>query len=346
MDLTKYFNKGLTGIANLGNTCFLNSCMQVINHTYELNHLLDTPSFIAHLKPNTGDGKIMTEWNDLRKVMWSGNGVVTPRKFVHNVQQVAVTKKKDLFTGFAQNDMPEFLLFIIDCMHDSVSRSVNMKISGNAQNIRDVMAIKCYDMLKTVYSTEYSELLDIFYGIYVSEILSVDGKTSHTMKPEHFFILDLPIVNNNTPLNNIYECLNLYTLPENMCGDNAWFNEKTNQKEDVIKRLSFWNFPKILVIVLKRFTPDGQFKIASNLDFPVHNLNLAPYVRGYNPASYVYDLYGVCNHMGGTLGGHYTSFVKNAENKWIHFNDDKIELIENEASLITPNAYCLFYRKK
>jgi ubiquitin C-terminal hydrolase len=50
--------------------------------------------------------------------------------------------------------------------------------------------------------------------------------------------------------------------------------------------------------------------------------------------------------MGGTLGGHYTSFVKNAENKWIHFNDDKIELIENEASLITPNAYCLFYRKK
>jgi ubiquitin C-terminal hydrolase len=101
-----------------------------------------------------------------------------------------------------------------------------------------------------------------------------------------------------------------------------------------------------LVIVLKRFTPDGQFKIASNLDFPVHNLNLAPYVRGYNPASYVYDLYGVCNHMGGTLGGHYTSFVKNAENKWIHFNDDKIELIENETSLITPNAYCLFYRKK
>ena len=282
----------------------------------------------------------------MRKVLWSGNGVVTPRKFVHNVQQVAINKKKELFTGFAQNDMPEFLLFIIDCMHDSVSRSVNMKISGNAHNIRDVMAIKCYDMLKTVYSTEYSELLDIFYGIYVSEILSADGKTSHTMKPEHFFILDLPIVNNNTPLNNIYECLNLYTLPENMCGDNAWFNEKTNQKEDVIKRLSFWNFPKILVIVLKRFTPDGQFKIASNLDFPVHNLNLAPYVRGYNPASYVYDLYGVCNHMGGTLGGHYTSFVKNAENKWIHFNDDKIELIENETSLITPNAYCLFYRKK
>jgi ubiquitin C-terminal hydrolase len=321
--------------------------MQVLNHTYELNEFLDSDNFKRFLKKKLDDAIIATEWNDLRNVMWSGNGVVTPTKFVHNIHRIAAIKHKEIFTGFAQNDMPEFLLFIIECIHNSISRSVNMRISGNAENKTDEMAVKCYEMLKSTYLREYSEIMELFYGVYVNEIVSLDGSKHHVMKPETYFMLDLPILDGNRLASHLYECFDMFSKEEIVEGENAWLNEATGQKEDIKKKLSFWNFPKILVIALKRFTPDGQYKINQPIEFPVEEpLDLSKYVRGYNPSSYQYDLFGVCNHMGGPTGGHYTAFVKNAENKWCHYNDRSVENVANIRDLVTPMAYCLFYRKR
>ena len=345
MDLTKYHKKGFTGLENLGNTCFLNACMQVLNHTYELNELLDSKKYEKYLKADSTDSKILTEWNDLRMVMWSGNGVITPNRFVNNVRQIAHEKQRDLFTGYAQNDMPEFLLFFLDCMHNSMSRGITVKISGRTENNTDEMAIQCYNMLKTTYSKDYSEIMDMFYGIFTSDIISKDSNICHSIKPESYFMLDLPLIDDNLIATNLHGCFEFFTKPEILEGENAWFNEKTGQKEDVKKQFTFWNFPKILVITLKRFTP-GMQKINTLIDFPLEDLDLSRYVRGYNPVSFKYDLYGVCNHVGGVMGGHYTAFVRNSENQWIHFNDNHMEMVENPQNIVSPMAYCLFYRKK
>ena len=80
--------------------------------------------------------------------------------------------------------------------------------------------------------------------------------------------------------------------------------------------------------------------------FSLENLNLSKYIIGYKKESYIYDLYGICNHSGNAYGGHYTSFIKNANGKWYHFNDTSVTEIANLQELITPKAYCLFYRKK
>jgi len=342
MDLSKYHGKGLCGLANLGNTCFLNSCIQVLNHIYELDSLLLSPQYQKYMKNELPDSVIINEWNALRTIMWNQNAVVSPNRFVANVQQVAAKKNRELFTGWAQNDMPEFLLFLIECMHNSISRHMVMKIRGNTENDTDHLAVKCFGMLKEVYEKEYSEIMDLFYGIYVSQIISMDGQTIHNIKPESFFILDLPIPFNK-PSVSIYDCLDYFTMSETMGGENAWYNEKTQSKEDIQKTMGFWNFPKILVITLKRFSPDGRRKLMNLIDFPLENLDLSKYVQGYNPQQYVYDLFGICNHMGGVMGGHYTAFVKNSTNEWYHFNDTNVGPIQ---TIVTPMAYCLFYRKK
>ena len=346
MDLSKYEKNGITGIENLGNMCFLNSCMQVISHTYELNDFFDSPKYNEHLNKDIIDSEATIAWDELRKVMWSGNGVVSPKKFIHITQELAKKKGRELFSGFSQNDMPEYFMFFIDCIHNSIRRSVKMKISGNVENITDKLAVECYRLLQNLYEKEYSEIVDLYYGIYVNQITDIEGKKSLVLKPESYFILDLPILDGNNVKTNLYDCFNLFVKPDVLEGDNAWYNENTKEKQDVKKNVVFWNFPKILVIVLKRFTPDGQRKINAKINFPIDNLDLSRYVLGYNPKSYVYDLFGVCNHNGGTTGGHYSAFVKHASNKWIHFNDHVIESVEDPNRMVTSMAYCLFYRKK
>jgi ubiquitin C-terminal hydrolase len=192
-----------------------------------------------------------------------------------------------------------------------------------------------------MYSKEYSEIWNIFYAVHVSEIVSIETGKQLSMTPEPFFMIDLPIPHDNKSP-TLIDCFNLYVEGERMVGENAWYNEETKQKVDVIKKISFWSLPTVLVIDLKRFNSKNQ-KNQILVTFPLDDLNLSDYVIGYKKKSYVYELYGVCNHSGGVFGGHYTAFVKNANGKWYHFNDTSVSEVSN---IINTKAYCLFYRKK
>ena len=342
MNFNKYNNKGLSGLNNLGNTCFLNSCMQVISHTYELNEFLNLETYKKRLN-NQYDSVLLIEWDELRKTLWKENCSVSPVKFVKTVQKLAQIKDRDLFTGYEQNDLPEFLIFVIDCFHNALSREVNMNIQGTPENDRDKMALLCFEKIKQMYSKDYSEIWNIFYGIQVSQLTSIETNKSMSMVPEPFFILNLPIPQHNkTP--SLLDCFDLYVEGEILDGENSVFNEATNKKEAAKKNLIFWSLPSVLVIDIKRFNSSNR-KNQILVDFPLTNLNLSKYVIGYNKETFVYDLYGVCNHSGSVLGGHYTSFVKNANDKWYHYNDASVSEIQ-ESQLLTSKAYCFFYRKR
>jgi ubiquitin C-terminal hydrolase len=340
--MDQYSDKGLSGLANLGNTCFINSCMQVLSHTYVLDNFLNNDAFkrLLQKKPETA---LLLEWNDLRKLLWTENCIIAPNKFLKTVQKIAQIKGRDMFTGFSQNDLPEFLLFIIDCFHTALAREIKMNISGQAENDTDKIAVKCFEMIKNMYTKEYSEIWNMFYAIHVSEISSLTSGEVLQQTPEPFFMIDLPIPSDNKSP-SLIDCLNLYVEGETLEGENAWYNEATKQKENIRKSIKFWSFPNILVIDLKRFNARNQ-KNQILVTFPF-DLDLSEYVIGYKKKSFVYELYGVCNHSGGPMGGHYTSYVKNANGKWYHFNDTSVSEVSIINSIVSPKAYCLFYRKK
>ena len=339
----EYENKGLTGLVNVGNTCYLNSLVQILSHTYELTQVLENVDYKKKINKKV-ESIILLEFDKLREIMWEKNCIVIPGGFVNSIKKVAYLKKREMFIGNNQNDVQEFLLFIFECFHTALSREVHINVTGESKNDTDELAKTCYSMIKKTYNKEYSEMLSLFYGIHVSEISDINTHKSLSLTPESFSVISLSLPSSQEKYITIFDCMDLYCKKEKLDGENQWFNENINSKQDVNRGILFWSLPNILIIDLKR---SNRFNKKNNtlVSSPLTNVDFSTYVKGYNNNSYIYDLYGVCNHYGGTSGGHYTSYVKNANGKWYEFNDRDVREIL-ESNIISQKSYCLFYRKK
>jgi ubiquitin C-terminal hydrolase len=272
-------------------------------------------------------------------------------------------KKMDQFEPNKQHDACEFLVFLIDIFHTALARKVkfsspdasasSLKTRSKSKSMsKSKEATQCFEMMKKTYSNDYSEMVTMFHGILVSEI--IDNKTTIKTVYEPFFVLDLPI-----PLDNcvLADCLNMYVREERMEGDNAWTDDATGAKRDVNRRIRFWTFPNILVIALKRFT-NVSVKLNTYVEFP-ETLDVSPYLTttgssGSNESvesKSTYSLYAVCNHTGRAKGGHYTASIKvgssssSSSSSWYLFDDETVTRIPRAEYVVNSSAYILFYAK-
>ena len=93
-------------------------------------------------------------------------------------------------------------------------------------------------------------------------------------------------------------------------------------------------------------------KISDKITFPIHGLDLSPYVLSQDPNtdgnSALYDLCGVIDHYGTINFGHYVASAYNSKHDaWYRFNDSmvtKISDAELKETLVTESAYVLFYK--
>ena len=327
------------GLSNLGNTCYLNSIVQVLCQTPGLD--------AAFLKTRTSKGSsvkgsdstVAKEWLALQDIIKTSDKTVAPVQFLKAVRAAATVRKNEALAHPGQNDAAEFLQFFFECAHTDMCRCVVARVTGVPENTKDKLAHKCYSAVCATYAREYSELMELIYGVSASVLASPKTGEILSVVPEMYASIDLSIPDG---ARTIEHCFAGFSKPELLEDDNAWYNEAVGAKESVVSYSTFWSFPKVLIIVLKRFSPCGRFKNNACIEFPLTGLNLSEFTCGYRPAQYVYDLYGVCNHHGGVGGGHYTSSVCGSDGIWREFDDERVSY---SPMLITSAAYILFYKK-
>uniref|UniRef100_A0A4W5Q774 ubiquitinyl hydrolase 1 n=1 Tax=Hucho hucho TaxID=62062 RepID=A0A4W5Q774_9TELE len=170
------------------------------------------------------------------------------------------------------------------------------------------------------------------------------GSVSETARAGHF---------------TLEQCLNLFTRPEVLAPEEAWYCPKCQQHREASKQLLLWRLPNVLIIQLKRFSFRSfiwRDKINDMVDFPVRNLDLSKFCIGQKDDMQqppIYDLYAVINHYGGMIGGHYTAYARlpSAQNSqrsdvgWRLFDDSTVTTVE-ESQVVTRYAYVLFYRRR
>jgi len=317
------------GLANLGNTCFINTTLQCLCRVLDFFPKKET------LDPNS----LLYEWISLTELMNDNTGVINPKRFLHILQLTARNKNRILFSGFAQNDLPEFILFLFEMFHETLKHKVTINIKGYEVSNTDKLAKKTYEMIKSMYAKEYSNIIRDFYGVSVTTIQDENKTTVLSQTPEPFFLLDLPILRNNATLE---ECMQEYTKEELLKNENSWYNSNTKSKQNALKSIGFFNLPNILIISLKRFSNHIR-KLNHHIEFPVDTLDMSPYMCGYTK-NYKYELIGIANHAGSVMGGHYFAYVKLSDGEWFKCNDSHISPLRR-SQLISNHAYCLFYKK-
>ncbi|XP_072928069.1 ubiquitin carboxyl-terminal hydrolase 19 isoform X2 [Hemitrygon akajei] len=154
------------------------------------------------------------------------------------------------------------------------------------------------------------------------------------------------------------QCLNLFTKPEVLAPEEAWYCPKCKQHREASKQLMLWWLPNVLIIQLKRFSFRNfiwRDKINDMVEFPVRNLDLSKFCIGQKDDRQppVYDLYAVINHYGGMIGGHYTAYARLPNDKnsqrsdvgWRLFDDSTVTTVD-ESQVVARHAYVLFYRRR
>ena len=122
---------------------------------------------------------------------------------------------------------------------------------------------------------------------------------------------------------SLEECLNEFGKSETLSEQNAWYCPRCKEHRRADKKFELWKAPDILVMHLKRFSSNRNFrdKLEVRVDYPIEGLDLTTMVQDNEGKSMIYDLIAVDNHYGGLGGGHYTAYAKHFGNgNWYEYN--------------------------
>lgn len=346
---------------NLGNSCFLNSIIQCLNHIKPLTQYFLDGIFVKEINRNNplgSGGRVARAYAELLKEIWSGNySALAPRLLKQTVASFAPQ-----FNNSYQHDSQEFCQFLMDGLHEDCNRVTDKPYVEELEGFGMKDEKAAIETWRKHLLRHDSIVVDRCQGMHRSH-LTCPSCGRESIKFDVFSTVSLPVileekdgVNSGGTIMRLEDCIEKFLEGEQLDELNAWYCQGCKKHVCALKMIALWSVPDILILHLKRFQFENcsisnnilRSKIDDTVKFPVDNLDLRKYVLGpiNEDAPPVYNLFGVSEHVGSTANsGHYTATVRNCKDgRWYRYNDAHVGETTGDAA-VTGGAYLLFYQR-
>ena len=335
--LMQYIDSSLTGIQNLGNTCYINTCLQNLIHCPKfINGFLNVAKGQNNSTPIANSFYYLlaqiTENNRIEK-----NESINPLIFVDTFRSIHKN-----FEEFKEHDTQEFCRYLLQDLNSELNE-VNIPSSYKKELPKNKNKKESFDLyMKDCLSKEKSIITDLFIGYFSFEYDCECGYKEYTFSQ----FLDLPIqMDSNVHGYDLYQMLrnNFYKKSYVDMGENCSFCRRTSKKNELMK---IARLPYILIISLQRIDPRSGTKNNASVKF-YEGLDFKEIIDPETQRADLtkYDLFAISNHIGNINTGHYFSHIK-IGNIWYCFEDSKVYKIGPQIDMNTQEVYTLFYKRK
>eukprot|EP01060_Flectonema_neradi_P023346 TRINITY_DN31594_c0_g1_i1.p1 TRINITY_DN31594_c0_g1~~TRINITY_DN31594_c0_g1_i1.p1 ORF type:complete len:310 (+),score=49.98 TRINITY_DN31594_c0_g1_i1:160-1089(+) len=301
-----------TGIMNIGNSCYMNAVLQVMQVIF---------------------GKILKGDRDVSKqpVLAAMTRLYECTSIPRDASEVkmVMSKNHQMMRGFEQQDAHEFMLAVVNDLNSelklSADRTVDETLFGTQRT--ETKCLRCQNS-----SSNESEFIDI-------PTVLPQAKTSFLSSS---IVRSVPFIGTSLQ-HTLNDCLNESFKPEKISDYKC---SSCNQLVTCERQSTITNPPDVLIFHLQRFTP-MLVKLNDSLNIPF-TLDMSKFMDRSVTQTPKYRLFATVNHSGSYNFGHYTSVVSTPNGGWYSCNDSQVTELsspQEDGSFTASEPYILFYKK-
>lgn len=338
----------MPGLTNIGNTCYGNATIQALRHQADITlfMLQEKHALILAKVPVTEKSRLITAYATLMKDMWkegpddpAKRTVTQTRPFWGAMIPAAEKAGFEQFRIPMAHDAHEFLVFLLDQLHEGLSVKAEMTIRHHPSHTdTDRAALESW---RRFFSKSYSPLVEILFGLQLRTVsCETCKKESNTWETMNMLKASVPAKAESDPI----QMMDLLVAESKGDVIEDYHCESCPQRTRACIQQRLWRLGAWVIVVLKRNEAGGR-RIHTQVQIP-HSVSFEPLFVAASPEpsrTKTYELFASIHHHGSARGGHYTSFARSpVTGAWAHFDDERV--VDVASPTLDASTYIVMYR--